>query len=295
MTGKLSAIDCIKLIMLFAMTVGHFAWAFVPTDSIWSDILHFFGRITLPLACFLVVLGVQKTHNLLAYIGRMMAFAVLAQLPFIAMQVPIDTIIQTPLIVLYYGNVLFNLAIGIAALIVWQLAYYPPNSTFNHPIGTLDNLINDNLIKNNLIKNSSINDKAFLWQLAQLSHCLPVVVWQACLLMALVVMAVIASRLDWGILVMVWVVALYEWGVVGFVAVAVLCLALSAVFLADWLPLKADNPMDYGVFLALPVMYWYYAHQHTKARYRLPRTLFYWYYVLHMALIAVLVYWFKLA
>lgn len=114
--SDISYIDRIKLLMMIAMTTGHVAWAFVPTQSDLGVGMHFFARMTIALACFLVVVGYKKTHDLNGYIKRMFGFAVLAQAPFIADQIGWQKVIEEPEQLFYYGNVLFSLGFALVAL-----------------------------------------------------------------------------------------------------------------------------------------------------------------------------------
>lgn len=252
--------------MLALMTVGHIAWAFVDMDSVWSDIMHFLARPTLPLACFLVVVGFCKTHDLAGYICRMFGFALLAQLPFVAMQLTINQIIQMPSVLFWYGNVLFNLGIGICTLVLVGGAY-------------------------------RVSDKVFLTKVNACFDTLPSYIANLCKAVLLSAMAWLSTYLDWGIMVMSLVVALHYFGIAGFVLINALFLALSVFFDSTLLPLNAWQIMDYGVFLAPLIIYWYQkrlskdlsSDNLQKPTYRLPRTLFYWYYIVHMSVIGVLV------
>ncbi len=236
--------------MMVAMTVGHWSWAFVPTDTMLSHTLHFFARITIPLACFLVVIGYQKTHNLTAYVWRMFGFALLAQVPFILSQVPLVELLAYPSYLWYGGNVLFSLGFALSALILihrYRLASEP------------------------LIKLLYI--------------------------LAVIVLGLLSLWSDWSYAVMVWVLAIFYYGIRGFIAVSLLFLGLSAVVSLPYhhrlVPLVASSPMDYGVFLAVPIMYWYHTNKHrSPTAFRLPRLTFYWYYPLHLLVISYLAFGF---
>lgn len=240
---QLSYIDRIKLLMMVAMTVGHWAWAFVPIQTMLSQCLHFVARITIPLACFLLVIGYQKTHNLTAYVKRLFGFAVLAQIPFIFSQIPLAELWENPHYLWYGGNVLFSLGVALLALICAEK-----------------------------LKTVSPLEQKFCYGLA------------------LVMLFVLSLWSDWSYAVMLWVLAIFYYGVRGFITTCLLLLGLSAV--VGWsyhhrlVPLVASSLMDYGVFLAIPIMHWYHINKHrSPTKFRLPRLTFYWYYPLHLLVI----------
>lgn len=243
MLTKLSYLDRIKLIMLAMMTIGHFAWAFVPTETTISDVLHFFARITIPLACFLVVQGFYLSRDVFGYVKRLFLFAVLAQVGFTVAQVGLWTIIETPWLVLTYGNVLFTLGFGLLAL----MAVHE-------------------------MRQKSFDEK------------LP-------FLLAVLFLSMVAFWSDWGGSVVVWILSIYGFGAVGFLS-ATLGLFLFAQTLPGELMAffpNIKNPMDFGLFLSVPIMLWYEKNkQNSPKNYRLPRTFFYWYYVVHLWVIGIL-------
>lgn len=54
-------------------------WATIGSDYAW---LNWVGRIAFPIFAFLTAEGYFRTHNFKGYLGRMLLFAVLAELPF---------------------------------------------------------------------------------------------------------------------------------------------------------------------------------------------------------------------
>lgn len=247
--SHLSVIDKIKLVMLFAMTIGHIAWAFVPTDTWLSDGLHFVARTTIPLACFLVVVGYQKTKDIYGYIARLLGFALLAQIPFIMAQIGftraqigIGGIIDTPSIVLAYGNVLFSLLFGLLAVMLADGRHFARYlSGEPRVVGVL----------------------LLLW---------------------------LSSWSDWSFAVVLWVLAIYYRGALGFFVTTVGLFISSLILPKDspFIIAHADKVMDYGLFLAVPIMLWCKQKAHIQTLYRLPRLLFYWYYVVHLLVIGIL-------
>lgn len=243
MLEKLSYLDRIKLLMMVAMTIGHFAWAFVPTETTLSDLLHFFARVTIPLVCFLVVQGFYLSRDLFGYAKRLFVFAFLAQVGFTVAQTGLWAVIETPQLVITYGNVLFTLGFGLLALMA-------VHETKQRPI----------------------------------DQKLP-------FLLAVLFLGVVALWSDWGISVIVWILSIYGFGAMGFLW-ATLGLFLFAYSLPDELMVlfpNIKNPMDFGLFLSVPIMLWYEKNKQNSPKvYRLPRTFFYWYYVGHLWVIGLL-------
>lgn len=237
--AKLSYIDRIKLLMMVAMTTGHIAWVIVPTETLLSHLLHFFARLTIPLACFLLVIGYQKTHDLTAYVKRLFGFALVSQLPFVLYLLPVSELIAKPSYLFYSGNVLFTLGFALLALICAD------KITKAVPI-------------------------------AQLGYGL-----------AIIVLCYVSLWSDWSYAPILWVLAIFYYRVLGFLLVCfgLFLLSLGAApehyhYLA---PLVAYEPMDYGVLMSALVMGWYNKNQAKSPKdFRLPRSMFYWYYPLHL-------------
>lgn len=72
----------LKLLAIIAMVVDHTAWGFVDFMSPLGQIMHIFGRFTLPIMCFFIVEGYRHTSNLRNYLTKMAAFATLSFFPF---------------------------------------------------------------------------------------------------------------------------------------------------------------------------------------------------------------------
>lgn len=241
----LSYLDRIKLLMLMAMTIGHLAWAFVPTDTILSDILHFIARPTIVLACFLVAEGFRLTRDINGYAKRLFGFGVLAQVPFVMAMMGIWRIVYEPIWVLAVGNVLFTLGLCLVSLILCKKIEKTPNVAFK---GFYVLLI------------------VFLMVLSDL------------------------FMLDWGYMAMAWTIAIYYKRLWGFVAVTLFIATLSLVADVKFIDDMFQGAMDFGLALAIPIIYWYDKNKHrSPTTYRLPRTLFYWYYVGHLSILACLV------
>lgn len=243
---KLSYIDRIKVLMMVAMTIGHIAWVFVPVGTLLSHSLHFFARITIPLACFLLVIGYKKTHNLTAYVKRLFGFALLSQLPFVLYQLPLGELMAQPLYVLYQGNVLFTLGFALLALMCAERA-------------------------------------------RQATDC-----QRVGYLLAIILLCWLSLWSDWFYAPILWVLAMFYYGVRGFLLVCAGLFLWSLVadpkYYHHLAPLVAYEAMDYGVLLSAVIMAWYdkYNTQSPKD-FRLPRFVFYWYYPLHLLVLAVFV------
>ncbi|MCH7308211.1 conjugal transfer protein TraX [Acinetobacter sp. NIPH 1852] len=110
----------LKIIAIVAMTIDHFAWLFIETGTFEGQLLHFIGRITAPMMCFLLVEGYFHSKDIKVYAIRLFGFAVISQLPFVAMFEGWDVILSHPEILFYKFNILFNLLLGLLSLIVWH-------------------------------------------------------------------------------------------------------------------------------------------------------------------------------
>lgn len=106
----------LKILAIFTMTIGHIAWIWVETNSFSGQLMHFLGRLTAPLMCFLLVEGFFKTKKYYSYLFRLFLFACLAQFPFVAMLKGLDFFVESPTLLFFKGNVLFNLGLALLAL-----------------------------------------------------------------------------------------------------------------------------------------------------------------------------------
>jgi hypothetical protein len=103
--------DILKILAIITMTIDHIGAIFFPT----LDILRIIGRISFPLYCYLLVLGVESTQSIKNYFIRLVAFALLSQIPFF---LALD---YEPLSL----NIFFTLAAGISILVQPTLALIP--------------------------------------------------------------------------------------------------------------------------------------------------------------------------
>lgn len=107
----------LKIVAIIAMTCNHVAHGFItmlPVPVLFC--LYAVGGITFPIMAFLLVEGFIHTHDLKKYALRMLAFAVVAQVPY-------------TLMFGYTANILFTLLIGLG--ILWL------NDRFNPGVGLL--------------------------------------------------------------------------------------------------------------------------------------------------------------
>ena len=117
--------DMLKLVAVFTMLLDHAASGileyylqYVPlNDDVWellyrinSD-LRVIGRIAFPLFCFLLIHGFMHTHSRLKYVGNLLLFALLSELPF-------DFLFYDG-IDFAHQNVFWTLLIGL--LMIWAL------------------------------------------------------------------------------------------------------------------------------------------------------------------------------
>ncbi len=70
--------EFLKWVAIVTMTVDHVGLLFFPEYPIFRIV----GRIAFPLFAYLLVLGMESTRNVKAYLTRLLVFAVLSQVPF---------------------------------------------------------------------------------------------------------------------------------------------------------------------------------------------------------------------
>ncbi len=111
----------LKMIAIFAMLIDHIAWAFVPTGTVWGQIMHIIGRITAPIMSYFISEGFYHTRNIKKYALRLGIFAIISHVPyyyFMNGELPISFAnefqfkIQT--------SVMYTLFLGLVSLIVWN-------------------------------------------------------------------------------------------------------------------------------------------------------------------------------
>ena len=69
---------CLKIIAAITMLIDHIGILFFPEITIFRII----GRFAFPIFAFQISIGYKETHNKHAYILRMLAFAIISQMPY---------------------------------------------------------------------------------------------------------------------------------------------------------------------------------------------------------------------
>lgn len=72
----------LKRIAVFAMTVDHVAWYFVPTASPLGQVMHAIGRLTAPIMCYFIAEGYHHTRSVGRYALRLGVFALASHFAF---------------------------------------------------------------------------------------------------------------------------------------------------------------------------------------------------------------------
>lgn len=94
----------LKMIAICAMFIDHTMYTFFP----YVYELRTIGRLAFPIFAFLVAVGYDKTKSIISYMGRLLIFAFIAQIPY-------QKMLGFPGI---NPNVLFTLFFGLAAILV---------------------------------------------------------------------------------------------------------------------------------------------------------------------------------
>jgi hypothetical protein len=105
MRAKQPGIDrfTFKTLAIAAMLVDHIGWGFYP-GVLWMRCV---GRLTMPVMCFFVGEGIRQTHDVKRYAGRLLIFALVAEIPY-------QLFFHKP------GNVMFTLLGGLLILWAWR-------------------------------------------------------------------------------------------------------------------------------------------------------------------------------
>lgn len=111
----------LKIVALVTMLIDHFGAVVVVramkvpglNHDFWSSLympLRYVGRLAFPIFCFLLVEGFVHTSNVKKYLGRMVLFALISEIPF-------DLALTGKWMDLGFQNVFWELTAGILAMI----------------------------------------------------------------------------------------------------------------------------------------------------------------------------------
>ena len=118
----------IKYLVIVAMLIDHIAWAFVPTQSVLGQVMHFIGRLTGPtMACFLAE-GYLHTRNVKKYAWRLGIFALVSWVPFCLFEfqrLPIGFNFERGFWFLPTFGVIYTLFLGLLAVWLWDKGKCP--------------------------------------------------------------------------------------------------------------------------------------------------------------------------
>jgi hypothetical protein len=70
--------EAIKIVALLTMTIDHVGAILYPNDLT----LRMVGRLSFPLFCYLIVLGLESTRSTTRYFARLLLFAFISQVPY---------------------------------------------------------------------------------------------------------------------------------------------------------------------------------------------------------------------
>lgn len=99
----------LKWIAMATMLIDHVGAVLIPQ----LVELRIIGRLAFPIYCFLLVEGAVHTSNWKKYLGRLLAFAVISEVPF-------DLALRGRLVDVTAQNVFFTLSFGLLAVILFQ-------------------------------------------------------------------------------------------------------------------------------------------------------------------------------
>ena len=104
--------SCIEAgILLPALAAGSASCGGIPVSTLLAAdrVLRYIGRLAFPIFCFLLVEGFVHTHNVKGYLGRLVLFGLLSEVPFdlAFFRTPFDPSAQ---------NVYWTLALGVLAM-----------------------------------------------------------------------------------------------------------------------------------------------------------------------------------
>ena len=101
--------SALKVIAVISMVVDHWAFFFVDSASPLYSAMRCFGRIAFPVFAFLVAEGADYTRNRWRYLGLLIFFGMVSEIPWIMLNGNDGT-----------HNVMFTLALGVMAISVFD-------------------------------------------------------------------------------------------------------------------------------------------------------------------------------
>lgn len=128
----------LKIIAMISMLIDHIAASalsrYIGANGLWTEFetgnsinvicviyyaMRIIGRLAFPIYIFLLVEGFTYTRNRWKYLGRLVLFAFISEIPFdVALQLSCIYVKNGIIIETDYQNVFFTLAIGMAALML---------------------------------------------------------------------------------------------------------------------------------------------------------------------------------
>ena len=101
--------SALKIIAVLSMVTDHCAYYLLDESSVTYDVMRCFGRIAFPVFAFLVAEGFAHTRNRMRYFLSLLLFAAISEVPWYLLNGADGT-----------HNVMFTLALGVAALAVFE-------------------------------------------------------------------------------------------------------------------------------------------------------------------------------
>ena len=102
----------LKYLVIIAMLIDHFAWAFVPLSTVPGQVMHFIGRLTGPTMAYFLYEGYIHTRNVRKYMLRMGIFALISWIPF--------SLFESGTWPTSDMGVIYTLFLGLIALWIWD-------------------------------------------------------------------------------------------------------------------------------------------------------------------------------
>lgn len=117
----------LKYLVIVAMLIDHIAWAFVATNSVLGQIMHFIGRLTAPTMAYFVSEGYYYTHNIKKYAFRLGIFAIISWIPFVYFEFGTLPIYYMNGHLFFYPavGVIYTLFLGLIAIWLWDKGTCP--------------------------------------------------------------------------------------------------------------------------------------------------------------------------